>query len=406
MIINKPMARASMATSLIFLQLVLGAFVLLLGARKFETEFLMALDEVDRASDFARGQLEPARQRLQELQALQSRRPARSELLGEEVLELQLPARGLTPDLHAAYFGLLEQQLRGASTGLRGLQSHSERLRTGLRVAHGELGRLLLVFAGLLLLSLLAMALWVLSEREGRGLEPGPWSAPLSSPRRSLRALWRRLRLWTAPSVPAPEHEPGAASPGQEVARACQLMGELQQSVQASSQAVERARLLSSGLGQQAARCQALMSEIVGQMQALRASVRQVRALVEPVDRIAFETQVLAVHGALVSVQAGQQDGALLATEVRALALRCTEAARDVKGCMAQAAEQVKQRGEQVFGAAQALGEIVASVERLAQITADVSFAGLIECQALEHLGQALRGLESALQDREARASS
>lgn len=93
-------------------------------------------------------------------------------------------------------------------------------------------------------------------------------------------------------------------------------MGELQQSLQASSQAVERARLLPSGLGQQAARCQALISEIVGQMQALRASVRQVRALVEPVDRIAFETQVVVVHGALVSLQAGQQDGALLATEV------------------------------------------------------------------------------------------
>lgn len=400
------MVRASMAASLIFLQLVLGVFILLLGARKFETEFLSALDEVDRANDFARGQLEPARQRLQELQALQGLRPARSELLGEEAVELQLPSRGITPDLHAAYFGLLEQQLRGASTGLRGLQSHSERLRTGLRVAHGELGRLLLVFAGLLLLSLLAMALWVLSEREGRGLEPTSLSPSQSAPRRGLQTWWRRLLPRMAPSVPVHEREPDAASPGHEVARACRLMGELQQSVQASSQAVEQARVLSSGLGQQAARCQALMSEIVGQMQALRASVRQVRALVEPVDRIAFETQVLAVHGALVSVQAGQQDGALLATEVRALAQRCTEAARDVKRCMAQAAEQVEQRGEQVFGAAQALGEIVASVERLAQITADVSFAGLIECQALEHLGQALRGLESALQDREAHASS
>lgn len=402
MIINMPMARASMATSLIFLQLVLGAFVLLLGARKFETEFLNALDEVDRASDFVRGQLEPAQQRLRELQALQSVRPVRAELLSEEALELLPSSRSLTPDLHTAYLGLLEQQLRSAGTGLRGVQSHSERLRTGLRVAHGELGLMLLVFAGLLLLSLLAMALWVLSEREERGLEP----SALSAPRRGLQALWRRLLSRIAPSAPAPEREQDAASPGHEVARACQLMGELQQSVQASSQAVERARVLSSGLGQQAARCQTLMSEIVGQMQALRASVRQVRALIEPVDRIAFETQVLAVHGALVSVQAGQQDGALLATEVRALALRCTEAARDVKGCMAQAAEQVEQRGEQVFGAAQALGEIVDSVGRLAQIAADVSFAGLIECQALEHLGQALRSLESALQNREVRVSS
>lgn len=208
MIINRPMVRASMATSLIFLQLVLGAFVLLLGARKFETEFLMTLDEVDRASDFARGQLEPARQRLQ---ALQSLRPARPELLGEEVLELQLPARGLTPDLHAAYFGLLELQLRGASTGLRGQQSHSERLRTGLRVAHGELGRMLLVFAGLLLLSLLATALWVLSEREGRGLEPGPWSAPLLA------------RAAACGSVAATAAADGALGPGARArARCCQ----------------------------------------------------------------------------------------------------------------------------------------------------------------------------------------
>lgn len=355
----------------------------------------------------------PAQARLQELQAL---KPARTELPLAEFPESE-SGSGLAPELRTAYFQLLEQQLRGGSTGLRGVQARSESLRVALRSAHGALSQALLAFVLLMLLSSAALGLWICSEGRWRESDATHAAAAASS---GLGALWDRLRAGLGGHTPRntaqagwvstqPLGELAAGAPGsphREVVRACQLMGELQQSVQSSTQAVERARLLSSGLGQQAGRCQQLMGEIVDQMQGLRTTVLQVRDLVLNVDSIAFETQVLAVHAALGGVQSGRHDGELLGAEVRALARRCAEAAHDVRHCMGEAADRIEQRGEQVFGAARALGEIVDSVERLAQITADVSFAGLIECRALENLGQALRGLETVLQGREASSPS
>lgn len=423
--INILTLRLSMATGLVLLQILLGTFVLMQGARQYEEGFSQSLDDIRATAARSLRQLGAAQTRVQELAALEPE--------GLAADALAVPA-GLAPDLRGAYFGLLEQQLRASSVGLSSVQQRSQQMQTELGQAQGLLRQLLVAFVCLVLVSAAVLGLWAHSEAQGGGEEPRPAlkapSARALSPgarpaqlshlwraggrlgvrlfRRGPISGWRLLQRAPAPAGsaaaasrrPMPELEPDSQpTPGvqAEVARACELMQALQSAVQQSGRAMEQARQLSAGLGQQAGRCRTMMGDIQAEMRSLRATAQQIRALVANVDSIAFETQVLAVHAALVEVQSGTADGTLLGQEVQTLARRCTEAARDVKRCVAEAVSQVEARGEQVFATSEALLEIVDSVERLSQITADVSFAGLIEVRALESLGQSLRALEQAL---------
>jgi methyl-accepting chemotaxis protein len=118
--------------------------------------------------------------------------------------------------------------------------------------------------------------------------------------------------------------------------------------------------------------------DVVGQLattvQDINETSRRIAAIVGAIDHIAFQTNLLALNAAVEAARAGQEGRgfAVVAAEVRSLAQRSADAAREIKSLIAASVERGT-RGTALADEADAtMAEAIASIERLAGITAQI----------------------------------
>jgi methyl-accepting chemotaxis protein len=106
-------------------------------------------------------------------------------------------------------------------------------------------------------------------------------------------------------------------------------------------------------------------------------SSQRIADIIGVIDGIAFQTNILALNAAVEAARAGEQGRgfAVVAGEVRSLAQRSAEAAREIKGLIGSSVERVEAGSRLVAEAGSTMTEIVASVQRVSDIIGEISAA-------------------------------
>jgi len=156
-------------------------------------------------------------------------------------------------------------------------------------------------------------------------------------------------------------------------------LDQITRNLQQSSRALGQARELARSASAQAGDGGAIVAELVASMQGIRQRSQQVAEIVSLIDGIAFQTNLLALNAAVEAARAGEHGRgfAVVAAEVRQLAQRSAQAARDVKGLIADSiasvqdgAARAERAGEVVDGAVQAIHGVAGAISEIAQATA------------------------------------
>lgn len=143
------------------------------------------------------------------------------------------------------------------------------------------------------------------------------------------------------------------------------------------------------------------VDEVVQSMQGIADSARRIGEIVGVVDSIAFQTNILALNAAVEAARAGEQGKgfAVVAGEVRSLAQRSAQAAKEIKGLIDDSALRVEAGVRQVNLAGDTMRDMVVSVDRVTQIVAEISSATAEQAAGIASVNDAVADIERSTQE-------
>ncbi len=143
-----------------------------------------------------------------------------------------------------------------------------------------------------------------------------------------------------------------------------------------------------------------VVRQVVETMKGINDSSRQIADIISVIDGIAFQTNILALNAAVEAARAGEQGRgfAVVAGEVRTLAQRSAEAAKQIKGLITASVERVGEGSALVDQAGATMGEVVASIERVSGIMASISSASTEQSAGVAQIGEAVNQMDMTTQ--------
>lgn len=143
-----------------------------------------------------------------------------------------------------------------------------------------------------------------------------------------------------------------------------------------------------------------VVQQVVETMYSINESSRKIVDIISVIDGIALQTNILALNAAVEAARAGEQGRgfAVVASEVRNLAQRSAAAAKEIKGLIGDSVEKVEDGSKLVGEAGKTMGEIVASVKRVADIMADISAASAEQSSGIDQVNHAVTQMDEVTQ--------
>jgi len=143
-----------------------------------------------------------------------------------------------------------------------------------------------------------------------------------------------------------------------------------------------------------------VVSRVVLTMQEISQSSNKIADIISVIDGIAFQTNILALNAAVEAARAGEQGRgfAVVATEVRSLAGRSAEAAKEIKRLITDSVERVEQGSALADTAGSTMTDIVASIKRVADIMGEISSASIEQSQGVAQVGDAVTDMDAVTQ--------
>ena len=177
-------------------------------------------------------------------------------------------------------------------------------------------------------------------------------------------------------------------------------MSQLTDTVAQSADAAAQANKLADSAAEVATRGGAVVSKVVTTMDDINASSKKIADIIGVIDGIAFQTNILALNAAVEAARAGEQGRgfAVVAGEVRALAQRSAEAAKEIKGLIGASVERVEGGSRLVADAGQTMTEIVDSVQRVTRIIGEITAAAAAQRDGIGEVGGAVTQLDQMTQ--------
>ncbi|MEK8027396.1 methyl-accepting chemotaxis protein [Pseudaquabacterium rugosum] len=177
-------------------------------------------------------------------------------------------------------------------------------------------------------------------------------------------------------------------------------MEQLTATVRQSAEAASTANQLANSAVQAAQRGGQVVEQVVTNMQDIAASSRRINDIIGTIDGIAFQTNILALNAAVEAARAGEQGRgfAVVAGEVRSLAQRSADAAREIKSLISASVEKVESGTQLVQDAGATMGEIVQGIARVNDIIGEISAQAADQSQGIGSVNQAVTQLDGMTQ--------
>jgi methyl-accepting chemotaxis protein len=177
-------------------------------------------------------------------------------------------------------------------------------------------------------------------------------------------------------------------------------MEQLNSTLLQSADAARQASRLASAAAQEATQGGAVVAQVVSTMDQINTSSRQIAEIIGVIDSIAFQTNILALNAAVEAARAGEQGRgfSVVASEVRSLAGRSAQAAKEIRGLIAASVDKVQVGSQLVANAGQSMGQIVNSVQRVAQMIGEISAASSEQSNGIGQVNSAVAQLDQMTQ--------
>ena len=177
-------------------------------------------------------------------------------------------------------------------------------------------------------------------------------------------------------------------------------MAEMTATVNSNAETAMQANMLSGSAREAAAKGGQAVSQVVSTMNEITESSRKIADIIGVIDSIAFQTNILALNAAVEAARAGEQGRgfAVVAGEVRALAQRSADAAKEIKTLIKSSVDKVDSGARLVDEAGAAMTDIVTQVKRVSDLIEEIRSATEEQSSGVAQVDRAVADLDSITQ--------
>ncbi|MBI2732279.1 MAG: MCP four helix bundle domain-containing protein [Aquabacterium sp.] len=177
-------------------------------------------------------------------------------------------------------------------------------------------------------------------------------------------------------------------------------MEQLGSTVSQNADSARQADQLANGASTVAIQGGEVVSQVVETMKDINESSRKISDIISVIDGIAFQTNILALNAAVEAARAGEQGRgfAVVAGEVRNLAQRSAEAAKEIKSLINASVERVERGSTLVDQAGATMQEVVTAIRRVNDIVGEISSASTEQSSGVSQVSEAVSQMDQATQ--------
>lgn len=177
-------------------------------------------------------------------------------------------------------------------------------------------------------------------------------------------------------------------------------MEELASTVKQNADNARQANQLSANASGTAVQGGQVVGEVVHSMSRISESSKKVTEIISVIDSIAFQTNILALNAAVEAARAGEQGKgfAVVAGEVRTLAQRSAQAAREIKELIQASVSEVENGTNLVSQAGETMREVVTAVQRVTDIMGEISAASEEQSSGIDQVNRAVAQMDEVTQ--------
>ena len=143
-----------------------------------------------------------------------------------------------------------------------------------------------------------------------------------------------------------------------------------------------------------------VVTSLVQTMQGITQSSQRIGDIIGVIDSIAFQTNILALNAAVEAARAGEagRGFAVVAAEVRSLASRSAEAAKEIKQLITDSLQRVETGNRLADQAGGTMAQVVASIDKVTQAMGEIMAASREQSDGVQQIGQAVSELDQTTQ--------
>jgi len=177
-------------------------------------------------------------------------------------------------------------------------------------------------------------------------------------------------------------------------------MEEMNTTVKHNAETARQATQLATSASAAAEKGGEVVSEVVRTMDDITASSKKIADIIGVIDGIAFQTNILALNAAVEAARAGEQGRgfAVVAGEVRSLAQRSAEAAKEIKSLIGSSVEKVEAGSKLVGDAGATMDDIVAQVRRVSALISEMGASMLEQTEGIGQVSESVSDLDQTTQ--------
>jgi methyl-accepting chemotaxis protein len=183
-------------------------------------------------------------------------------------------------------------------------------------------------------------------------------------------------------------------------------MNEITAQVRQNAEHATQANMLADEARTAAEKGNGQVSEMVVSMRGISESSRNISRIIKVIDEIAFQTNLLALNAAVEAARAGRygKGFAVVAEEVRSLAARSAQAAKETSGMIEDAVRRIETGTVMADTTAEALREIVAASRKVTDLVGEIAAASSEQSNGVAQISQGLAQIDQVTQRNTAHA--